>query len=159
MDLSFKVSDNEKFNVRSAAIIRYNDYYLISKREDKDYYSIPGGRINYGEDSKTAVLRELKEELNWNISDAKLVRIIENFFTFKDGTKFHEYLFIYLIDAKEEYFAKGNFINLENPLMHMQWYKKDDYLNLDIRPSLIKDIIVDENFKHIECQVMREIAK
>ena len=149
MDLTFKISDNEKFNVRSAAVIRSNDNYLISKREDKDYYSIPGGRINFREDSKSAILRELKEELDWNIPDAKLVRIIENFFTFKDGVFFHEYLFIYLIDVPEGYFMKGNFINLENPLMHMEWYKKDDYKKLDIRPNLIKDIVDDEEFKHI----------
>ena len=149
MDLSFKISDKEKFNVRSAAVIRYKDNYLISKREDKDYYSIPGGRINFSEDSKSAVLREIKEELDWNIKDAKLVRIIENFFTFIDGVFFHEYLFIYLIDVDEYYFNKGNFINLENPLMHMEWYKVSDYLNLDIRPSLIKDVLNDENFKHI----------
>lgn len=149
MDLSFKISDNEKFNVRSAAVIRCNDNYLISKREDKDYYSIPGGRINFSEDSKSAILRELKEELDWDTPDAKLVRIIENFFTFKDGVFFHEYLFIYLIDVPEGYFMRGNFINLENPLMHMEWYKKDDYKKLDIRPNLIKDIIDDDSFKHI----------
>lgn len=149
MDLSFKISDNEKFNVRSAAVIRCNDNYLISKREDKDYYSILGGRINFGEDSKCAILRELKEELDWDTPDAKLVRIIENFFTFKDGVFFHEYLFIYLIDVPEGYFMRGNFINLENPLMHMEWYKKDDYKKLDIRPNLIKDIIDDDSFKHI----------
>ena len=138
MDLTFKIGDKEKFNVRSAAVIRYKDNYLISKREDKDYYSTPGGRINFGEDSKCAILRELKEELNWNITDAKLVRIIENFFTFKDGVFFHEYLFIYLIDVPEEYFKRGNFINLENPLMHMEWYKKDDYKMLDIIAHLKK---------------------
>ena len=149
MDLSFKISDNEKFNVRSAAVIRCNDNYLISKREDKDYYSIPGGRINFGEDSKCAILRELKEELDWDTPDAKLVRIIENFFTFKDGVFFHEYLFIYLIDVPEGYFMRGNFINLENSLMHMEWYKKDDYKKLNIRPNLIKDIIDDDSFKHI----------
>ena len=43
----------------------------------------------------------------------------------------------------------GNFINLENSLMHMEWYKKDDYKKLDIRPNLIKDIIDDDSFKHI----------
>ena len=40
IDLTFKVSEKEKFNVRSAAIIKYQDNYLISKREDKDYYSM-----------------------------------------------------------------------------------------------------------------------
>ena len=151
MDLTFEISENEKFNVRSAALIKYHDNYLISKREDKDYYSIPGGRISFAEDSKEAILRELKEELNWDIAPnaAKLVRIIENFFIYKDNQKFHEYLFVYLIDTPEQYFKQGNFINLENPHMHMEWYKKEDYQNLNIKPEILKDILNDEDFKNL----------
>ena len=61
----------------------------------------------------------------------------------------HEYLFIYEIEIDKKYFDKGNFINLENPLMEMKWYKKDDYIKLNIKPNLIKDIILDNSFKHI----------
>ena len=149
MDLTFKVGENERFNVRSAAIIRYQDNYLISKRNDKDYYSILGGRINFGEDSKAAVLREIREELGWDLSDAKLVRIMENFFSYSDGTKFHEYLFVYLMNVSEEYFKKGDFINLENPNMHMLWYKKEDYLKLNIRPLVIKGVLESPDFEHL----------
>ena len=149
MDLTFKVGENERFNVRSAAIIRYQDNYLISKRNDKDYYSILGGRINFGEDSKAAVLREIREELGWDLSDAKLVRIMENFFSYSDGTKFHEYLFVYLINVSEEYFKKGDFSNLENPNMHMLWYKKEDYLKLNIRPLVIKGVLESPDFEHL----------
>lgn len=151
MDLTFQINVEEKFNVRSAAVIKYNYYYLIGKRDDKDYYSIPGGRINFGEDSKRAVIRELKEELNFDVSldNIKLVRIIENFFYFKDNTKYHEYLFIYEIEGAKEMFLRGNFINLENPNMHMLWYKKEDFLKLNIKPDLIKEIVFDNTFKHI----------
>lgn len=150
MDLTFKIDEYSKFNVRTAALIHYQDNYFISKREDKNYYSLPGGRINYYEDSKTAILRELKEELNWDLScyKIKLVRLIENFFTYADNTKFHEYLFIYEIEVSEEYFKKGNFINLENPRMHMEWYKKEDFLKLNIKPN-IEDVIKDSNLKHL----------
>ena len=149
MDLTFKVGENERFNVRSSAIIRHQDNYLISKRNDKDYYSILGGRINFGEDSKAAVLREIREELGWDLSDAKLVRIMENFFSYSDGTKFHEYLFVYLMNVSEEYFKKGDFINLENPNMHMLWYKKEDYLKLNIRPLVIKGVLESPDFEHL----------
>ena len=151
IDLTFKVSEKEKFNVRSAAIIKYQDNYLISKREDKDYYSITGGKVTFGEDSKTAILRELKEELDFDIarSDARLVRIIENFYTYNDGTKFHEYLFVYLIELGKEYFEKGNFINKENTLMHMIWFKENVFLFLNIKPQILKDVVENKEFKHI----------
>ena len=151
IDLTFKVSEKEKFNVRSAAIIKYQDNYLISKREDKDYYSITGGKVTFGEDSKTAILRELKEELDFDIarSDARLVRIIENFYTYNDATKFHEYLFVYLIELGKEYFEKGDFINKENTLMHMIWFKENVFLNLNIKPQILKDVVENKEFKHI----------
>ena len=138
MDLTFLVAENKKFNVRSAAIIKYQDNFLLSKREDKDYYSIPGGRVSFGEDSKSTIIRELKEELDF-----------ENFFQFKDGTFFHEYLFIYEIKVPAKYFAKGDFINLENPAMHMKWYQKEDFLKLNVKPKVVKECLSDNSFKHL----------
>lgn len=150
MDLSINIKDNLKLNIRSSAFIKYQDNYFISKRKDKDYYSIPGGRVSFNEDSKETIIRELKEELDWDIKDneLKLVRIVENFYKIKENY-IHEYLFIYEIEIDKKYFDKGNFINLENPLMEMKWYKKDDYIKLNIKPNLIKDIILDNSFKHI----------
>ena len=151
MDLTFKVDEKEIFNVRAAAIIKCNNYYLISKREDKDYYSVVGGRIAFNEDSKAAILREIKEELNWDIDskDAKLVRIIENFFIYSDNVRFHEYLFVYLIDIQTPDWQIEDFINLENPRMHMKSYNKENYLQLNIKPSILKDILTDDSFKHL----------
>lgn len=150
MDLTFKLENKRIFNVRSVALLKFKEHYLLSKREDKDYYSIPGGRITYNEDSKEAVLRELREELGWQIQPniAKLIRIIENFYYYKDNTYFHEYLFVYLIEVSQEIFNKGDFINLENPLMHMEWHAKKDFLKLNIKPNIIKDID-DTSLKHI----------
>ena len=151
MDLTFLVAENKKFNVRSAAIIKYQDNFFLSKREDKDYYSIPGGRVSFGEDSKSTIIRELKEELDFDIpfTTPKLLRIVENFFQFKDGTFFHEYLFIYEIEVPAKYFAKGDFINLENPAMHMKWYQKEDFLKLNVKPKVVKECLSDNSFKHL----------
>lgn len=150
-DLTFKIEDNKTFNVRSAGILRYQDKILLSKRSDKDYYSLPGGRISFNEESSMALKRELKEELGWDIKidDLKLLRIIENFFTYKDATNFHEILFIYEIPISKKYFDIGNFINLENPQMQMLWVNIDEFLSLNIKPSLVKSIINNSEFAHI----------
>lgn len=150
MDLSIDIKENSKLNIRSAALIKYQDNYFISKRKDKDYYSIPGGRVSFSEDSKETIIRELKEELDWDIknNELKLARIVENFYKIKENF-IHEYLFIYEIEIDKKYFDKSNFINLENPLMEMRWYKKDEFIKLNIKPNIIKDIILNNSFKHI----------
>jgi 8-oxo-dGTP pyrophosphatase MutT (NUDIX family) len=53
-----------------------------------------GGTVEYGEDSKSAVIREVKEEINVEIVKPKLIGIIENIYP-NYGQIGHEYDFIY----------------------------------------------------------------
>ena len=55
MDLKFKI-DNNNFHSRASAIIYNNDKtkVLLFKVEDgRDFYLLPGGRIEFNEDSLT----------------------------------------------------------------------------------------------------------
>lgn len=148
MDLTFK--EDITFNVRTAAFIRHNDEILLSKRSDKDYYSLPGGRVKLGESSKDGLIRELKEELNYDLypEDLRLVRVIENFFTYQDKENIHEYLFIYEITLPEKNY-NGNFTNLENPNMNMLWVREEQFILLPVRPGCIKNIITDNSLKSL----------
>ena len=31
----------------------------------------------------------------------------------------------------------------------MEWYNKENYLQLNIKPSILKDILTDDSFKHL----------
>ena len=50
------------FQIGIKAIIR-NDENQILLLENKDYWDIPGGRMDQGEDIEAALLRELNEEI------------------------------------------------------------------------------------------------
>ena len=63
MDINFKENDFT-FNYRVAAIIRYQDKLLVEKNSEVDYYGLIGGRCKLGEDSITAIKREILEEIN-----------------------------------------------------------------------------------------------
>ena len=43
-------------------------------------YCLPGGHVELGEDSKTAILREMLEEINTSVSIDKELAIVENFY-------------------------------------------------------------------------------
>ena len=95
MDLDFKLKDFS-FNSRVSAIIYNNDKtkVLLFKVEDgREYYLLPGGRININEDSKTAIKREIKEELDFDL-DFELCSIQENFIK-KDNNDIMQYCFCY----------------------------------------------------------------
>lgn len=56
-----------------------------------------GGRVEFGETSRDAIVREIEEELSAEVTDLRLLGVLENIFTF-DGDDGHEIVFIY--DAK-----------------------------------------------------------
>ena len=99
LDISYyNQEENIKFNFRVAAIIKYKDHILLQKSSNNYYWSLIGGRVNLGEDTLSAIAREIKEETGFKLNkkDFKLIRVIENFFEYHiDQSKYHELLFIY----------------------------------------------------------------
>ena len=74
MDLKIK-TDNKEFHGRTCGIIKQENYFLIMRVNKTPYYHIPGGHIEIGEDSKQALVREIKEEIGCDIRNAKLFAI------------------------------------------------------------------------------------
>lgn len=148
MDISVEL-ENYKLNVRTCAFIRCKGEILVCEHKNKNYYSLPGGRVKVGEDSKGALLRELKEELNYDLgeNDLRITRVIENFFVSK-GQNVHEYLFVYLCDLDESLY-NGDFKNLENENITMNWVKEEAFILFDVEPGVIKGIISNPNVEHI----------
>ena len=65
--------------VSRALITRENDF-LICRRKGSDYWFLPGGHIEPGENGKDALIRELREERGSEIEISAFVGVIENFF-------------------------------------------------------------------------------
>ncbi len=63
-----------------AAVIRKDDKIFATQRgygEFKDGWEFPGGKIEEGETSEQALVREIKEELDTDISVGELIDTIE----------------------------------------------------------------------------------
>lgn len=82
-EVKFK-ADTYKYYNRAVGIIKQNDKYLIMCVDDALYYHLPGGHVHIGENSLDAVKREVKEELDYDVVDAKLFCIQENFYEKED---------------------------------------------------------------------------
>ncbi|MBP1989624.1 NUDIX hydrolase [Paenibacillus eucommiae] len=86
-----------RYRASSLCIVRRREAILLEQfPEENDVITFRplGGTIEYGEDSKSAVIREVKEEINMDIIEAKLIGIIENIYPWYDQIG-HEYDFIY----------------------------------------------------------------
>ena len=144
MNIDF-IADKYRFNARSCAII-YNKnktkVLLFKADETRYFYMLPGGRIQYFEDSKTAIIREMQEELGWNLN-YDFYAIQENFLKTK-SQKITQYSFCYKAIYNEE-IAKETFACLDNDYQHFYWIDIDKIDNLKILPKSNKDLILENN--------------
>ena len=87
MDISIDIGDN-LFNFRVGAVIKNQNKILVHHDKNKEHITLIGGRIKSGEDSITALKREIKEEIGADTEYVKPVAYVENFFEEK-GKKYH----------------------------------------------------------------------
>jgi 8-oxo-dGTP pyrophosphatase MutT (NUDIX family) len=79
-------------------LFRHRDRILVSRDYDSvkmDYYYRPlGGGIEFGETSRDAIIREIREELGAEIENVTWLGMLENIFTL-EGAPGHEIVLIY----------------------------------------------------------------
>lgn len=142
MDLTIDIEDY-KLNIRAACIIKHNNKVLLHRSDDKDHYCLIGGRVELGENSEHTIRREIKEELGKEIDLTGYVSTIENFFEF-EGSKYHEYMFVYEAEFKDEKdrLIEETLSNIEGKdYLKYYWVDIKDIDNVDIKPKVIKDIL------------------
>ena len=150
MDLEYE-KGNFRFSARVSAIIYNKDKskVLLFKVEDgRDYYLLPGGRIEINEDSKDAIKREIKEELNFDLQ-FDLCAVQENFIK-KDNKNIMQYCFCYHAIHNQE-IDKDSIRCLDSDGQSFHWVNINDIDNIIVLPKSSKDLIKNKNtcIKHI----------
>jgi mutator protein MutT len=119
------------------AIIEKDGKILLLKRSEKyehlnNAWDIPGGRINFGEDPKDGLTREIQEETGLQIKEIKY--ILDASTVFKSEEK-HIVRITYLCTVEE-----GN-SNLSHEHTHMEWIPRKNIKELEMKDTLLKKII------------------
>lgn len=148
-NMSIEIKKNRNFNMRTCAFPIKGNKVLISKNDNSDYCLPIGGRIQYGEDSLTAIQRELEEELGVNIAKNRLKLKIIGEYTYSIGEKMaHEIIFIYCFDYTEcKNFNKFKIHDKDTEFAI--WVDLDDLKNLNIKPNFLRKFKPNQRFKHI----------
>lgn len=98
--LSFPVGGT-RFNYRVAGVAIRDGHVLVCREDDDDYCMLPGGRVEMGEPSDLALVREIAEELVMAVEVGPLLFTSESFYG-RVGERFHELGFIYAIELPED---------------------------------------------------------
>ena len=138
MRLSEKV--NKTMPERAVGVIVKNDKVLLMRRirNGQEYYVFPGGGVEQGESTETAIVREIKEELSINPKIDKLLFEIEN-----QGRQEYYYL-IKEFSGQPQLGGEEKQRMNENNQYYPVWMELDKLTNLDnLYPELVKKKIMD----------------
>lgn len=138
MDIDFKEGEH-RFLLRCSAVItnREKTKVILFKVKGRDVYMLPGGRVNYLEDSHKAIKREMEEELGIT-SDYKLLCVEENFLLEKKVQNI-EFIYHTVVDDIEE--IKG----VEDKNQEFVLINIDKINNYDLKPVFLKELIKNVN--------------
>jgi len=122
------------------ALIVHQDKILLVQHYGSDFWSLPGGKVEEGEDLKTCLVRELKEELN---ADAKIgkLRFINEFKYDKKSSPTVEFFFEITNPKAFEILIIGSHTKKE--LAKIEWRKIEEKMNLkpEFLESKLKGIV------------------
>ena len=146
-DVSVKM-ENFKFNYRVSVIIRRGNQVLVHHDTDENIITLPGGRVQIGEQTKDAIVRELKEEIGSEIEILKDVSFLENFFDVPE-LKYHEILLTFEGKFKDEsLYLKEKFEPMEDEKkgkLEFCWKDINSLSNQNFVPNKLISVIENSN--------------
>ncbi len=146
-DIRYK-ENNYQFHYRTSAIIYNKDKtkILLFKSSNRDFYMLPGGKVNELESSEDALKREVQEETGLEINIIDFKCFSECVVTDKEMT-YQQVEAIYEASYNDE-INNDEFNGLEGNWILFKWFNINNLDNILIEPKGIKDILKN-NRNHI----------
>lgn len=146
-DIRYK-ENNYQFHYRTSAIIYNKDKtkILLFKSSNRDFYMLPGGKVNELESSEDALKREVQEETGLEINIIDFKCFSECVVTDKEMT-YQQVEAIYEASYNDE-INNDEFNGLEGNWILFKWLNINNLDNILIEPKGIKDILKN-NKNHI----------
>lgn len=138
------VIDGVRLNVRVGAILRNGEDVVIEVSRVGANSVVPGGRIQINEKSSSALVRELKEEMNLEIKEnkLKLVKVFENFYNMA-GQDSHEiyFLYEYVLNDTEVKHINNIEQNFDNNTTFFKFVNKFELEKYNVLPYTLYELI------------------
>ena len=151
--ISFDI-DNTRFQVRAAAVIEHRGAVLLHRALQDDFWALPGGRVEAGEQASATIVREMQEELNELVRCGELLYLVENFFEYS-GKSNHEiglYFLTHLAPESRLVTDAGPFMAADGETkLEFRWFERLRLPEVDIRPSFLRRALSQSKltFEHV----------
>ena len=135
---------DQRFCYRAAAVILDRGRVLL--QEDllgMPFWFLPGGRVEHGETAEECVAREMREELEEEVTVERLVWFVENFFEHQ-GMKWHEVGLYFLVSLREDsrFLSEGPHWGVETEIdltFRLEWHDVEKLDGLQLFPSFLRE--------------------
>ena len=133
------------FKVRSAGIAVRDGRVLLHSMPGRDYWMAPGGGVRFGETTRDAIAREIREELGVDATVGRLLWVVEHFFTSTTRRRhqlawFHEIALPADCSAvlREAWQVRG-----DDGLVTFRWIPFAELATLAVIPGFLRDGLAD----------------
>ncbi len=125
--------------VRVAGVLIENDRILLIEhsKNDKKYWLVPGGGVDWGESTAESLIREYKEETNLDIEVESFLFISE---TIAPDKKKHVINLYFKIRRKPDSAAEIR-LGDESMLTDLKFVTKDEIKNIKLYPNIKEQLI------------------
>jgi ADP-ribose pyrophosphatase YjhB (NUDIX family) len=133
-----------RFNCRAVGVLVDRQRLLVHRAEMDDFWTLPGGRVEFGESAGDALARELEEELGVSVEVGRLVWVVENFFAYR-GEQYHEIAFYFQVSLPEDSHLTAHdepFAGDEDgiPLI-FEWQPIESLAHLALYPTFLREAV------------------
>jgi 8-oxo-dGTP pyrophosphatase MutT (NUDIX family) len=130
-----------RFQLRAAAVVAHDGFVLLHRLEGDQFWALPGGRVEPGEDARSTLEREMVEELGEHVACAELLYLVENFFEHA-GKSNHEIglYFRVRLDPMSGVLDKSrSHAGVEgDKRLEFRWFLMEQLHEVDLRPSFLR---------------------
>jgi ADP-ribose pyrophosphatase YjhB (NUDIX family) len=125
--------ESQKPRITSAVLVMHDGKFLLAERNKENYrgyWVIPGGGVEFGETTKDAAIREIKEETNLDVDIIKLIGYKE---IINVPGKYHSLVFFYL--AKPKHTDIKTAVQPEEDISSAKFFTIDELKKLKLAES------------------------
>lgn len=139
------------FNFRVAGIAVLNNKILLHKTPTDNFWSLPGGRVEFFEHSKQTLLRELIEETGYPVLVGELAWVVESFFEY-NHKNYHELGFYYRMQFIDLPNQEDFTLTEPDTEFLFRWFDIDQLNGLKIYPEIVNSelLLTNSGIQHFQ---------
>jgi 8-oxo-dGTP pyrophosphatase MutT (NUDIX family) len=145
------IDENKYFHILARGVMIDGDYILVAKAKNAHNTFLPGGHLEFNENLKRALAREIMEEMGLNCIVGEYIGCVENQWT-ENNIVNQEINHVYIVDGMNK---KIEIKSKENHL-EFYWIKINDMEKENLLPESIRKM-VESIFKNNKINYISEI--